>query len=378
MSFEHFKARYEAGDASVTTTDYDPRTEKLPQHNWYALDQRDIIHGSEKMCDDVLNLVENRCPDDAEISRLQDALQAAKDIPRPDPFYVAFLGDQGTGKSTLINTLLDRPLVEASANPSACTRYTTEIVHKVGAADNTRESDVTIVFYDDDEIRNLSEDLIFCYRETYPRRQEGRFHCTVNRQTSLETSDGRASESSETRPETSNILTDDDNDNALSDKDAEDSAIEMDSNGGYQKLAILKSRAVSTAKDFFAIIFDTKGNNARKEYLQRLLDFADDDRFVEVCIQEARIRLSEIGTTNRMRRFEHVTDHDLHHVREEWADHHWPLVKSIRISTGHVLLSNNLGLLDLPGNLARYIDPLRFTKITRLRRRELLTCCSHR
>jgi hypothetical protein len=79
-----------------------------------------------------------------EIAKLAEDMNSRYVVPKGEPFLVAFLGEQGIGKSTIINMLLGRPLVSSSSSSSACTSFTTYNVHESTAKDTNTLSDVSI------------------------------------------------------------------------------------------------------------------------------------------------------------------------------------------------------------------------------------------
>jgi predicted GTPase len=64
---------------------------------------------------------------DPKLENLKTALQSATVIFCGQSFYVAFLGEQGIGKSSIINAIFDRELVNVPSLSSTCTAYSTTI-----------------------------------------------------------------------------------------------------------------------------------------------------------------------------------------------------------------------------------------------------------
>jgi hypothetical protein len=170
LDFEAWKAKpVDSGDpASV----YDPSTEDLPDHVWYSLDDQMLHQKLVQMCDDLGRPVFDCNVDDPEITELIRALGRAKKIPRAKKVNIAVVGTQGVGKSSTINALLNRDLVDASASSSACTAFATIIEYKDGAADDTDLSDLKVTFLELHEIRDFVEEQIKRYADVYAPDEE--------------------------------------------------------------------------------------------------------------------------------------------------------------------------------------------------------------
>lgn len=97
---------------------------------------------------------------DESIKDLIDAAEAAKTLPNVTALRVAVLGQQGVGKTTLINALFDRYLLGTSGGSKACTAFVTIIKYKEGAPDDTSVSDVIIYFYNKSEMKICIEGQI--------------------------------------------------------------------------------------------------------------------------------------------------------------------------------------------------------------------------
>ena len=109
LDFEAWKAQ-QAVDCGDPDFAYDPSTEDLPDHVWYALDDQTLHQKLVKMCDDLGQPVFNCNVDDPEITELIRALGRVKKIPRAKNVNIAVVGNQDVGKSSTINALLNREL----------------------------------------------------------------------------------------------------------------------------------------------------------------------------------------------------------------------------------------------------------------------------
>lgn len=126
------------------------------------------------MCAPVLQAVRNRPADDAEVGSLDTALRVANVIPRSDQFIVAFLGEQGIGKSSLVCSVLNRDIVNVSASSSACTAYPTLITHKAGASDEH----LSLMFMSNISVMMKSES-VFKSKRAGIGRLSLRYHATM-------------------------------------------------------------------------------------------------------------------------------------------------------------------------------------------------------
>lgn len=286
----------------------------------------DSIH---ELCAPLLEVVCEHPPDDEEVFNLATALQTANIIPRGQRFYAAFLGEQGIGKSSTINAVFSRRLVNVSASSSACTAYPTIITHKIGAADNTDESDVRVEYLSSDEIKECALEQARRYRDAFPRkrRQAGNQVVEEVLQIGLE--------------------------EELSDEeDDEDPVQSVPAGDGPPRRTIRPSvlRGAKTAKTFFEIIFGAENSEERIRALQDYLDYLNIQHvtFADLCVNLAQQRLSSLNVRGGFSNWVTLKDEQLSDFQEE-LDKVWPLVKSVHLETGHALLKNNVGVLDLPG-----------------------------
>ncbi|EAU36995.1 predicted protein [Aspergillus terreus NIH2624] len=97
----------------------------------------------------------------------QQTLEASQ-FTYPETRLVGFIGDSGVGKSTLINSLLDREgLARSSGDGAACTTVVTEFRHV--DAQHPRQYTIEADFMDLDEIQELLEELLRSFRGYYTR-----------------------------------------------------------------------------------------------------------------------------------------------------------------------------------------------------------------
>jgi hypothetical protein len=271
-----------------------------------------------KMCDDSIPPLQKHCPGIEGLEELIKAIEEAKRLPDFKQFCLAVLGEQGVAKSSLLNALLDRDLLDNSGSAQACTALATKIVHKKGAVDGTRKSDVTVEFLDDEEVRECIIGQVQCWTEMYPgpdaQQQE---------------SDGEEDCEVIDEPETP-------------------------VRNRTRRTTKAKKKAAATAKDFFSIIFNAKEDKKNRQWLEEALHTTDirTGGFLDVCCRQATKRLEQIGkklgVKDGVARFEDVADRKVADA-QIIARRIWPFVKLVTIATGHILLRHGLCFFDLPG-----------------------------
>lgn len=281
---------------------------------------------------------------DGEITKLRERVISAQTVHSGKLFHVAFLGEQGVGKSSIINALFERQLVNASSSSSACTRFLTIISHKEGAKDDTTESDVQIQYLDDDEIRDHIEEQVRRHEMAYPNKSTS-LPATLHPATYL---------GDDFDEDTQEGVEEDVNENERLD-DAERERVLQDG---------------KTAKEFFSVIWGAEEDEKRKKLLEHLLNHSkiECESFYKTCLENAKEQLRMANAHTGFTEHKAVPDADLDDRRTE-AEKLWPLVKSVRIRTGHRLLRNNIRVMDLPGKISQSMSDS-YTNIHRLRRRK--------
>lgn len=306
---------------------YEPSCEELPDKLWYTLDHQDIDSKVSNMCQKLLKPVRKLASVDQETENLVAALGSAKATPALVKINVAVVGDQGIGKSSLIIELLHRDLVDVSASSSACTAFATIIQHKREAPDNTKRSDIEVEFLKEGEIREFVEEQIRHYADVYGST----------------TFDAH--------------MSGDEDNNALDDSSDEEYPLPTArSIDGKRKISDSMQRSADTTKQFFQAIFNAKEDENALQDLKTWLQRPDleDSLFLDRCIQIALNYLAKIRAADGSLVYPNISDEELSQQREIAATI-WPLVRSITISTGSILLRNGICFLDLPGKLSRIV-----------------------
>jgi hypothetical protein len=312
------KRQHHASECPDTKSDF-------PDHPWYDLNHPDIEIFNGEICDHIINPLNRYASIDQGIKDLVAEAEKAKNMPGSQKLKVAVPGEQGIGKSSLINAIFGREILGTSNESRAETAFATIIVHKPGADDSVRESDVTIKFYGKAEIVFLIKEMIKRWTEEYP----------------YGSSNSKEKENSAKFKH-------------AEEEDAEDSPKEKK----------LKQCWAKSAKEFFEIIFQTK-DNGWKQWLDKQLQHTDirNENFFQECLASAEHQLHHLETTLKVKggvsEYSDISDKRLRKIRGE-AKKRWPFVKHVHIATGHMLLRFGLCLYDLPG---KFCDPSLLTLI---------------
>jgi hypothetical protein len=292
--------------------------EEVAKNRWYALKPEEITDLVGNMCDKLTNPIKKYASVDQRFQDLVHAAKAAKKLPEIKHCSVAVLGEQGIGKSSLINALLDRGLLDRSGSSKACTAYATILEYKLGADDHTTLSDLLVEFFSKEEIEQCIKEQIDRWVEVYPGAK---------------------------------------NSQPLHGEDEDDPDEGYASQPAGNTASRTKSRGATTAKEFFEIIFDTQRNEEASTKLERLLHHTNikEGDFLDVCCRQADDRFSQLATEmsevnlqNRTAHFTNISDRKLGRETSKIRKL-WPFVKVVTISTGHILFRHGLRLFDLPG-----------------------------
>ncbi|USP75564.1 Dynamin N domain containing protein [Curvularia clavata] len=294
--------------------------DELLQEPWYAINPDEIVMMVENMCDKLTAPLQKYTNIDSRFQDVIDAVNRKRKLPDVRQFNVAVLGEQGTGKSSVINALLDRGLLDRSGSSKACTAYATILEYKKSASDQTNLSDLTVEFLNEEEIRHIIKEQINHWTDVYPGHKKGH--------------------------------------DSLLDADADE---DEDEDRKFQlpayKSLNASSRGALTAKEFFEIVFNVRTCSETRTWLEKQLHHTNiqEGDFFETCYEKARSRFAQMDKEKKefnleMRKARCINVPD----RKLWKEttvikELWPFVKAVTISTGHVLLRHGLRLFDLPG-----------------------------
>jgi GTPase SAR1 family protein len=284
-----------------------------------------------KLSKPILDLTKDHDEDDGEIAKLRDTMEHAQTSQPGKVFYVAFVGDQGVGKSSIINGLTGRQLVSASSSSSACTAFPTMLSLKNGAEDQTDKSDMRIQYHSEEEMRDNVEEQVRRHEAAFPKKHKSLKAASLPTPDSYRDFDDEKRAGDEEEEEEEEIL-----------DDAERERVLQDGN---------------TAKEFFHIIWGTEESEEKMQMLEHALDHEniECESFYVACLENVRERLRTAGALNGFTEFNAISDADLDDTRNE-ADRLWPLVKCVELKTGHRLLRENVCILDLPGKIAQILN----------------------
>lgn len=228
---------------------YDPSSEHFPNDPWHVLNHEIIIDQVRELCDELIIPLEQYATLDQAIANLIQKATVLQKLPDMKKLRVAVLGKQGAGKSTLVNALLDRKILDASASSSACTAFATSIEYKEGAADGTRVSDVKIEFLSDAELRLFVSDQVNRYADYhYPIQDDDEENEQYDETQEEEGNESDVSSSSQSQHQSQTLGS--------------------RAPGGRKRL----KAAAKTAKEFFGIVFNVKEDLGKKQWLEHTLE----------------------------------------------------------------------------------------------------------
>ncbi|KAF2127584.1 hypothetical protein P153DRAFT_358456 [Dothidotthia symphoricarpi CBS 119687] len=304
---------------------YQPSAQEFyPALPWYALHHEEINLRIAKMCDELVMPLRYLSTDDPAIVGLCSAADAAKKIPDLTQVKLAVPGEQGIGKSSLLNAILHRKLLDTSGSSTACTSFATIIVYKPGAQDDAQSSDIIIEVFNENEIIGRIREQIELWANVHPG--------TVIK----------------------NQDVNDEDEDSSSDEEEDTVRIGLKDGKNQKKVSASLRRGASTAKEFFCVIFNTSNDKNAQSKLDELLHDTDirTGNFFQLCVEKTKERLEQvdkqIGLQNEVSKHSNISDRDLVKTRNI-AKELWPFIKVVTISTGHVLLRNGLCFIDLPG-----------------------------
>ena len=89
--------------------EYDVAKEKPPRLPIYHPVVPRVLETSKNMINDAMSVLKDSTYEDKETKRMLTQLRTQAQFEYPKPLIIGLIGDSGVGKSSLINSLLDRP-----------------------------------------------------------------------------------------------------------------------------------------------------------------------------------------------------------------------------------------------------------------------------
>ncbi|KAF2643057.1 hypothetical protein P280DRAFT_467149 [Massarina eburnea CBS 473.64] len=304
LSFAEFKAQHVATEEKRGSTRpkctpaYDPSSEPLPKHAWYDLDRSGKGQEINDIVDMATDVTATARPEDKELISLRKMGNEVRGIDIVAHSEVAIVGQQGMGKSLLINALTNRRhFSKTSARGGACTASAIKYRHKSGASDTEETYDALVQFMDEESLKEVIAE------------HGRRYHHFVFG--------------------------------------------EADPDYYYEE-----QRASQTAEEFLHLLFNTKYDPKAKKILKGLLtpEGIMGGKYLSACLDMARTRIEETyPDKNGVLTFEGMHHESLMAEVEQYiADFKdlptlWPIVDNVTILMGSSLARNGVCLVDLPG-----------------------------
>jgi hypothetical protein len=285
---------------------YNPEDEVPPDVPWYKLDKPGADVQICSIVDQLLGVMTNARKEDKELGSLQKAATKVREVVAMEPRDVPMVGQQGVGKSLLINALLDRPsLSKTSASGGACTASAIKYLHRPGTKDREGIYDAAVQFMNDEDLREITEEHI---------RRYNFFHFSGN-----------------------------------VDSDFYDD----------------EERAAATAEEFLYHVFNAYNDTKAKERLTGLLTShaIKSGTLLSSSINEAHQRFRQAGVDEkRVTSFRKLEIDKLMTKIEKYIAPHatlpslWPIVQDVSVFMGSALTRNGVCVVDLPGEKDLYLS----------------------
>jgi hypothetical protein len=278
---------------------YNPEEEVPPDVPWYRLDKHSADVQIYGIVDQLLRVMKSARNEDEELNSLRKAATKVSEVAAVKPRDVPMVGQQGVGKSLLINALLNRPnLSKTSASGGACTASAIKYLHRPGTKDREEIYDAAVQFMNDDDLCEITEEHI---------RRYSFFHFSDN--------------------------------------------VDLDFHDEDE-------RAAATAEEFLYHVFDAYNDTKAKERLTKLLtsDAIKSGTLLSASIKEAYQRFQQAGVDKkRVTSFRNLDIDKLMAKIEKYIAPHetlsslWPIVQDVSIFMGSALTRNGVCVVDLPG-----------------------------
>jgi hypothetical protein len=279
---------------------YDPASETPPDHAWFNIPRTTTDKQVHDAVDMVTDITATARKEDKELVALRKMGRDVRDILLKSSSDVAIVGQQGMGKSLMINALMDRHnLSKTSAKGGACTASAIKYRHKPGVKDREESYDAEVEFMDDECLHEIASEHVRRYHH---------FHYSNN----------------------------------------------VDPDCYFEE-----EQAAQTALDFFRLVFNSEYDSDAKKQLKELLQESNvkNGELLSATLQQAISRIEEANVNaDRIIYFKGMGIEGLMKKVEKYiADAPdmptlWPIVHGVTIRLGSSLARNGVCLIDLPGN----------------------------
>jgi len=302
LTFEEWSAQEPAETNLNHVSEYDPATEEaLPNHPFFRMDRDSVDMSFGEIVDLLLDILAGARAEDYELTSLRSFAKELRKVEMKDTLDVAMVGQQGIGKSLLINALHHHlGLSKTSAGGGACTASAIRFRHRSDTKKHPKGVDATIKFMNDSELKEIIGEHIRNYR-----------HFHFPHQNTQE-----------------------------QDYEVENAARE--------------------AEDFFDLVLDVKNDKEAKDALHGRLETANNvvnaNRLSDTIVKRAKERIKSVHPDDdRVITFKNndisalMKDIDKYVATRKDSSSLWPLVQSVDIMLESLLTKHGVCLRDLPG-----------------------------
>lgn len=279
---------------------FDPANYTTPRHPYHTLPIDGINNDIKDICNSIYKALGFPQPKVSYNQKLLECLQKCLDGPSLKLTVVSLGGQQGIGKSTLINAMLGVQVADVSGDVHACTQYASRYVYKPLTENASDLFDFTLKFLNVDTLSDVIQEHA---------RRFAEYH--------FPTEDG---------------------DELPDDFDGPRSTTE-------------KENFATSAETAFNIIFNAEHDAKAAIELEHLLNrkSIEDGRLLHRTLKVARDRIRKLGADeNGILRCEDVSLEDLKALKN-LAKSNFVLVDHAEIAVGATILKNGLVLVDSPG-----------------------------
>lgn len=152
----------ESGTPPKGVSCYDSSLENYPEHPAFDKDFQQVLDDLEGIGKRAQKIINDSSCNNRRVQGCRSNAIAASSAPEPPIFNIGLFGDTGSGKSSLINSLLDMPtLAKAMSGGESCTHVVTK--YRGPFEGQTKEFRVQIMYFDLKTIRGMFEEMLEHY-----------------------------------------------------------------------------------------------------------------------------------------------------------------------------------------------------------------------